>query len=457
MAYEFDDLLLGDFAHMRDLAEQQPRDAEDLLNNLKEIYRAIYFADFARYSVDQVRDAAPRLQRNIVELRLHVRSQIPKWAAQGLITRPVQSALRDCFRASRYGGDLIGEIALGHPRLAPGQATFAGFGGGEPNLLMNDAFGPGPPAFEPGDVILQRGMIHNSAAIARIGDVDSQFSHVGIVALDKQGAPVVVEALIETGGSITPLNQNLGHNLGRAVLFRHKDSALAARASELIYDYVGKSLEPGGRPIPYDFTMSLAHYDTLFCAKLIRLAYDLASSGAVKLPPHKTLLNMKNRDFLSRIGVDATETFAPGDLELATDFDVVAEWRDFRVTSELRIKDLIMTKLFEWMESHGYRFRPDLAIGLISVGGRISTKISKRAQELVASITGGIVPPNMSGRAIGAVAMLHKTAEPIYRELEKLEDETIRNTGRQLHPREVLAELERIRNRMGRRIGYLSK
>ena len=457
MAYEVDDILAGDFAHMRDLAVQTPRDAEDLLNNLKEIYRAIYFVDFARYDLDKVKAAAPGLQLDIVALQLHVRSQIPKWAALGLLTRPVQSALRDCFRAARYGGDLIGEIALGHPRLSPGQATFAGFSGSEPNLLVNPAFGTGAPQLQPGDVILQRGMIHNSAAIARIGDVDSQFSHVGMVANDKQGAPVVVEALIETGGSITPLNHNLGHNLGRAVLFRHKDGALAARASELIYDHVAKSLGPGGEPIPYDFSMSLAHYDTLFCSKLIRLAYDLASNGAVKLPPYKTLLDMKNRDFLTRIGADATETFAPGDMELATDFDVVAEWRDFRVTSELRIKDLIMTKLFEWMENHGYRFRADLSINLISVGGRLSTKVSKGAQELVASITGGIVPPNMSGRAIGAVAMLHKTAEPIYRELEKLEDETIRNTGRQLHPREVFAELERVRVRMGRRIGYLAR
>lgn len=253
MEYQVDDLLAGDFAHMRDLAGQEPRDAEDLLNNLKEIYRAIYFADFARYDLDKVKAAAPGLQRDIAELRLHVRSQIPSWTARGLMTRPVQSALRDCFRASRYGGDLIGEIALGHPRLSPGQATFAGFGGGEPNLLMNAAFGSGPPELQPGDVILQRGMIHNSAAIARIGDVDSQFSHVGIVAHDKRGAPVVVEALIETGGSITPLHHNLGHNLGRAVLFRHKDSALAAHASEMVRDHVAKSLGSGGKPIPYDF------------------------------------------------------------------------------------------------------------------------------------------------------------------------------------------------------------
>ena len=44
-----------------------------------------------------------------------------------------------------------------------------------------------------------RGMHHNSAAIARIGDVDSQFSHLAIVHTDESGKHWVVEALIEDG------------------------------------------------------------------------------------------------------------------------------------------------------------------------------------------------------------------------------------------------------------------
>jgi hypothetical protein len=449
--------LAVDFAHMRGVAAREPRDADDLLDALKEIYAAIFFADLSRYSVDEVKAAGPELLNGLFALRLSVRDKVPTWVGRGLMTYPVQAAIRDVFRAARYGGDMIGEIQLGHPRLEPGQATFAGFAGPEPNTLINPAFADAPLAFKPGDAILQRGMVHNSAAIARIGDVDSQFSHVGLVARDAAGALVVVEALIETGGSITPLGVNLGHNLGRAVLFRHKDQALAERAGQKIYEYVAKSRERGSNVILYDFSMALDGYDTLYCSKLVRLAYDLGSNGAIKLPPYPTRLAMKNRDFVARIGATATETFAPADLELATDFDIVAEWRDYRVTSELRLKDLIMTKLFEWMEFYDYRFKPDLAIRLIALGGRLSTHLSRRAQDLIASVTGGQVPPNMTGRAIGAVAMLHKTAEPIYRELAALEDETIRTTGRQMHPRQVFSELERIRARQGRRIGYLAR
>lgn len=123
----------------------------------------------------------------------------------------------------------------------------------------------------------------------------------------------------------------------------------------------------------------------------------------------------------------------------------------------MRIKDMIMTKLFEWMDVYGYKFYPDLTVRLVALGGRLSSRLSKRAQELVASVTGGVVPPNTTGNAIGAVAMLHRTAEPIYKELELLETESIRNYGRQLHPRQVLEILEQIRQRSGNRIGYLKR
>jgi hypothetical protein len=450
-------ILADDIAHLSDVAAQEPRDAEHLAGNLREIYQAIFLIDLINYQVDDVRADAPRLLQSILDLRTQVRSQISDWNARGLMTHDVQSALRDCFRASRYASELIGEVLLNHPRLGPEELPFAGFAGGEHYVRRPSAWKGRALEFHPGDVILQRGMVHNSAAIARIGDVDSQFSHVGIVARDQKGELVVVEALIEVGSIITPLTVNLSHQIGRAILFRHRDGALAARAAEQIHERIAKSREPTGQPILYDFSMELEGYKELFCSKLIGLAYELGSDGKVNMPPFPTLLNMKNRDFPRRIGVTAHKTFAPGDLELDPDFDVVAEWCDFRVTSNMRIKDMIMTKLFEWMEVHGYKFRPDLTVRLIALGGRLSSRLPKRAQKFVASFTGGVVPPNMTGSAIGAVAMLHKTAEPIYKELELLEAESIRNSGRQLHPRQVLDILEQIRQRSGNRIGYLKR
>jgi hypothetical protein len=62
----------------------------------------------------------------------------------------------------------------------------------------------------------------------------------------------------------------------------------------------------------------------------------------------------------------------------------------------------------------------------------------------------------MSSSTIKAVAMLHKTAEPLLAELQALERRSIDRTGTPLHARDVYAYLERKRADANGKIGYLS-
>jgi hypothetical protein len=238
------------------------------------------------------------------------------------------------------------------------------------------------------------------------------------------------------------------------VLFRHKDKHLAARAAAMIHDLVRRSDEKGGQHIWYDFTMELAGDKELFCSKLVRKAYSLASDKKVLLPTFATRFDMKNRDFVERIGVTARETFAPADIELEPSFDLVAEWQDYRVTSRLRLQDLLMDRLFLWMEQYDYRFREDLPIKLIGYFGHLSGKLSTRAKDLIADVVPK-VPPNMQRSTIQAVAMLHRTAEPLLAELQAMERRSIDRTGRPLHAREVYDFLESKRQASNGEIGYL--
>jgi hypothetical protein len=452
--------LTGALSGMTALAGRASANEADLLASLKAIYQALLLADFSTFDVAAVRAAAPQLLQQTFEARVGLRNRIAAWDAAGLMTHPVQAVLRDVFRASRYAGEMLGELHLGHPRLESGEPVHPAFTcpqhGPQHYVQINPAFADKPLAFQAGDVVLVRGRVHNSAAIARIGDVDSQFSHVGMFATGADGRLVMVEALIEEGSVINPVEKALNHGLGRAVLFRHRDPALAREAAELVHDHVARELKARG-PIPYDFGMQLNGYEPMFCAKLVRMAYAMGSSGDYQMPRYPTLLDMRNRDFLERIGVTATQTFAPGDIELEPDFDIVAEWRDYRVTSELRLKDMIMTKLFLWMENEGYRFEPSLNIDMIALLGRMTTHMPQGVQDLVASVVSAKVPDNMSYDTIGAVAMLHKTAEPLYEELAQLETDTIATTGRQLHPRQVFEVLERIKASSEGTVGYLVK
>jgi hypothetical protein len=448
--------LKDDLAAVEAQITKPPMTAGELAENLNRAYAAVYNVDFDRYDVAELAQSAPELLRAIFALHMRMRNQIGGWHQRGFMSLAAQRALRSTFRIARYAADMLGELNIRYAQLGDDEKSLRGFRGPNLNTLANPAFDTGQDLpFEAGDLLLMRGMHHNSAAIARVGDVDSQFSHVAMVHTDANGRQWVVESLIEEGAIITPLDTVLHHGLGRCVVFRHKDAILARRAAAMMHEVVRHSRAKGGKRIWYDFSMQLDGGSELFCSKLVHQAFAMASDGKVKLPTFNTRFDMTNRDFVDRIGVTARETFAPADIELESNFDVVAEWRDYRVTSRLRLQDLIMDGLFRWMEEYGYRFREDLPTKLIGVFGKLSGRMSDRAKQLVADVIPK-VPPNMSRSAIKAVAMLHRTAEPLLADLMALERNSIERYGRPLHPREVAAYLETVREQSKGRIGYLS-
>jgi hypothetical protein len=447
--------LEADLARIGSLAARSVEHPHELASHLRQIYHAVFDVDLARYDPAAIEEQSPALMKQIFAARMQLRDRIADWRSRGFMTRPVQNALRDVFRVARYGSDMLGEMGIRHARLGDGEKPRRAFTGTDYNTFAHPKYDNGENiAFQSGDVIVVRGAAHNSAAIARIGDVDTLFSHVAMVYVDKDGKHWVVEALIEDGSVITPLDHFLEHGLGRAVLYRHMDQALAARAAELVHARVLASKTGFARHIPYDFSMRLRGKRKLFCAKLVHLAFKEASNGQVLLPAFKTRFNPRNRPFYRAIGVKAKQTFAPGDIDLDPAFDLVAEWQDYRATSSLRRQDMIMTKFFEWMENRGWRFQEDFLIKVIGIFGRLASHLSNSAKELIASVVPK-VPSNMSRSCIAVIAMLHKTAEGLMPGLKALEENQIRMTRRPRHPRELLAHLERTREASNGRIGYL--
>lgn len=444
--------LASEYLALEYLAARHYDNADELAGGLARIYQTIHELDLDAYDLAQAKASAPSLMQALFDLRLLLRSRIASWHEGGLTTPAVVKGLRDVFRVSRYGGDVLGELYLSFDQSRRGRRAFTG---GCRKTHVNPAYYDGHDlAFRSGDVIAMRGTHHNSAAIARIGDVDSQFSHVGLVYIDPEDRHWFVESLIETSAVITRLEYVLDHGVARAALYRHPDEGLAKNAAEFIHGRVRKAQGRWGRPIRYDFSFRLDDYDELFCSKLVRQAYDAASGGKLKIPAFKTRLDMKNRDFFDRIGVKASETFAPGDVDLETSFDLVAEWQDYRQTSRLRLQDLIMDKIFEWMELYGYRFQETAAVRTVSILGRAASYLSEDAKELLKD-TFPRVPTNMSRRTVAVVAMLHKTGEELLTGLQAFEDDTIRMRGRPASAAEISSYLERVRQSSDGAIGYL--
>ncbi|MEL6373188.1 MAG: YiiX/YebB-like N1pC/P60 family cysteine hydrolase [Pseudomonadota bacterium] len=448
--------LRADIAHWTGVLSAPVTNADGLYDNLTAVYQALMLADLKRYEPERVAHEAPELLQDVFQMRLALRDQIAGWERRGLMSVPVQKAMRAVFRASRYTADMIGEVMIGFARINEDDEPYKGFTGGAGYTLFAPPFANprGLLTFKSGDVLLMRGLAHNSAAIARIGDVDSQFSHVGMVYVDDGGRPFIVESLIETGATISPLHKTLENGLVRAVLFRHHDEGLADRAARWIHQFVRDSLD-GKRPrVHYDFQMRMDNQDELFCSELVRYAYAEASKGALILPTFMTQFDMQNRDFLHRIGVEVDHAFAPGDIEMEPSFQVVAEWRDYRATWNLRIKDMVMDKLFEWMDAYDMRFRETFITRLIGWFGRVASYLSPGAKRLIEDVIPQ-VPKNMTRRQIATVAMLHATAQPVFEMLRDIDQQEVQRTGRPLHPRVYREELERMRREGAGRLGYL--
>lgn len=427
-----------------------------LERNLNCIYERAAAARFDDYDVASIAKVAPAVMYRIFDLRVGLREKLAHYEMLGLMTPAAIQGFRDVFRVLRYVSDMLGEIASIEPSPGDGGYLLRGFTGEENNTLINYAFyrDGRAVAFRSGDVILVRGRAHNSAAIARIGDVDSQFSHIGIVHIDDHGDHWMVESLIEDGAIINPLGKALDHSIVRAVLYRNRDADFAARAAKSIFDYVAASRVRGGKRILYDFSMRPDETRNLFCSKLVKLAFAQASGGRFVLPTYPTRIVCKNRDFLDRVGVATDMTFAPADIDMESSFDLVAEWQDYRETANIRLQDFTMDKLFEWMERYNYRFDETPAIKLVSLLGRFSSHFSESAKQTLSSAFPR-VPVNMPRKTVAVVAMLHKTAEPIYHELQRQNQQLVMETGVPMHGLDIFSALEAIRERCGNRIGYL--
>lgn len=457
MSSSASDNFMRDLERLEGLASAPVVSAAALARNLAKIYETVVTANFSDHDLQAIHQAAPELMYRLFDLRLGLRTRIAEFERQGLMSGEVVQGLRDAFRVLRYVTDMLGEIAIGNAHIREGDYMLPGFSGRDRNTLVNyDYSNRRELPFQSGDVLLVRGRAHNSAAIARIGSGDSQFSHTGIVYVDDAGNHWLVESLIEDGAVVSDLSEALHHGNVRAVLYRHRSPEFAAEAARQIHEVVAKSHRFGHRRILYDFSMRLDNRRHLFCSKLVRKAFGLASDGKCELPAYPSNIAMKNRDFLQRIGVKTDRTYAPADIDLESQFDLVAEWQDYRETPNIRLQDFTMDKIFEWMERDGLNFQETPLIRLISILGRFSSYFSEGAKHMLSSLFPR-VPRNMRRKTVATVAMLHQTAEPIYHELQDLQRRCISETGRPLHGDEVFEYLENLYVRKGGHIGYLVK
>src|SRR5690606_25631773 len=156
-----------------------------------------------------------------------------------------------------------------------------------------------------GDVILSRGNAYTSAAIARIGDIDAQLSHLTMVYRDQETKELhTTEAHIEIGVVSKPFQVHLDQKNARTVVLRYTgDEDLAHRGAKYIYERARNHTQNRRKNINYDFGMDYKNHEDLFCTEVVYEGFEVASNGALDIPLNKTKFNPKLLRFLKQIGV----------------------------------------------------------------------------------------------------------------------------------------------------------
>lgn len=321
-------------------------------------------------------------------------------------------------------------------------------------FLTNEQYGfRGLQDLKSGDVLLSRGRAFTSAAIATIGSVDSQFSHLSLVSRMEEAKPEdasaglwTTEAHIEFGSENAPFSVYLNEKHARNVLFRSVHPELAPLAADFIFNLVGQR-QSEKAPILYDFKMLLNDREQLFCSEIVEYAYQEASqrqyNRELLFPKFPTRFKAGNLDFLNRVGLDLNEekiknftTFAPGDIQFDPHFDLVAEWRNPAKLRDSRYKDAILFMLFDWMEKLEYKFHPT---GNMKVKAKavVSMRGSALGRKIFKLISGKDLSrelsPHMTARQVELILVLDKIGPKLFSILKDADNGSVPLLPSELH------------------------
>lgn len=433
--------LLMEIQSFKKNIKENPLNNSNCVSVLEKLYGQLYRISPTKFDQEKIKTQADAIINEVFTTKLELRKSLENMEKNGEVTPECISSFRDIFRASIFLSEYIGE----HFTSIPDNNRV--FEGGPKELEINPEFGD-KLELKSGDILVSRGDAFVSGAIARIGDSDGNFSHVALVYVDPETKKAyTIEAHIEVGVVVAPLEKYLADGKVRSTVFRQKDEKLAQDAAKKMYERAKKATE-SGKNIPYDFSMLLEGKDRksrpadkeLFCSEVAYEGYKEASDGKLILPKHPTGMHMKNPAFKNALGITTNETFAPSDMEVDTRFAEVAEWRNLKKTEKSRMTDAIITRLYDYMEKDGYVFKNTagdvIKRDVVYVG---------RHLPLFGSLLKEKLPTNMSLSTIGTMIAMDKTAEPILEKLTQASNENKQKTGFAFTAKEMAAYIDNLK------------
>ena len=400
---------------------------------LDSLYLSLYDIDSKQLEIENFSDAQfESFVQSSFELRLEIKEKMKALKVVDEDSKKCLTSVKNIVRALRYLEDYFIEYSYSRNKESM-PAEFVTLEGHGIYFQSNPEFNfNSHEDLKSGDVILSRGNAYSSAAIARIGDDDTQFSHLTLVYKDEKNKLHTSEAHIEIGNVVAPFDVHIDERNARSVVFRNVDENLAHEAGKYMYHHVKDYKAKKNKNIPYDFSMNYKNDDEIFCSEVIYHGYLNAGRKLYgvdyDVPEHKTTFSPGLIDFLNGIGIDVNKkniksfkTFGPGEIQFDSRFDIIAEWRNPLKLKDTRFKDAILTKIFEWMERDQYKFKSSF-VG--SVGNSFAWLMRKTGwtRAVVKSLAGVDLedkfPTNMGVKQMNLFVVLDKVGESLYKKLE---------------------------------------
>lgn len=295
-----------------------------------------------------------RMIRSLYQTRVELHEKLIEFDSKGELTPSCTNSIREANQFLRFAEEYLMEWMADQnvfTSKAPQILTQL-----EPHTMVNPKFVGF--TFKTGDVFLVRGKSYVSAMIARIGDEESNFSHLAVLGEDAKGKKYVVESLIQKGLIVTPLEKWLASEDARVALYRPKEvlGEIGQRAGRQIFDHAMKFIK-NGTAVKYDFAMNDEDPTEFFCSEVVKYAYKLGSNGQVVLPKYRTTAEkFKGTDYFKDMGIKPGSLFSPSDIEVDPRFDFVAEYRYLPLLAQVRMQDSVLQSVYDWMIKERYEF-----------------------------------------------------------------------------------------------------
>lgn len=402
--------------------------------------------------IQELKDKGVKTVETLFEIRELIRARLLELQEKKKLNYECLQSIKASTRYIRFMEEMLMEWLVENKVISNYSQNF--MEGTSPQVLVSSKFAEYKnknklmDKIKPGDVFLIRGKSYVSAMIARIGDVEMQYSHLAIIGLDNKNEMVAVEALIPYGSKISPLKEWLAQMESRVVHFRFHDAKVAENSAKAAYELAQDYIDKNKHTIPYDFEMNAQDQSQIFCAELIENAFLKGSQYTVHLPEHKTLATkFKSTIFLKSMGIQSDELFSPGDLEFDSRFDLVEDYRflgkendsdDYTLLRKVRMQDAIIQSIYNWMITENYQFVDNYLV-------KAKAYLAKTFRYL--GFFEVKLPKHMPMDSLKTIVHFEEISNVLQKPLFEYEKEFYKKNGHSLHFQEMLMALNEFKKK----------